>query len=70
MDFLGDGHIKKLMQEKVEKQKYLQENILNLGYDSNDFANYMSWQRGKFLTIIQLNSLNHSIILIFIILYR
>ena len=54
MDFLGDGHIKKLMAEKVEKQKYLQENILNQGYDSNDFANYMSWQRGKSIFIFEI----------------
>jgi len=33
--------------EKMRKQKYLIDNILNQGYDKEEFAKYMHEQRGK-----------------------
>ena len=34
--------------DKMKKQKYLIDNILNKGYDKEEFTNYMISQRGKY----------------------
>ena len=35
--------------DKMKKQKYLIDNILNKGYDKEEFTNYMISQRGKYI---------------------
>ena len=30
------------------KQNYLTENVINMNYDPNDFANFMEYKMGKF----------------------
>lgn len=47
MDFEADQAFKNYQQEKKAKQNYLRDYITNQGYDSADFAHFLSWQRGK-----------------------
>ena len=40
------------------KQNYLVENVVNEGYDTDQFGNFMNYKKGKWL-----NSIWHSILL-------
>ena len=36
-------------QLRTMKQNYLTENVINMNYDPNDFANFMEYKMGKYL---------------------
>ena len=40
-----DAAIMKYQAERKQKQQYLKENIIDIGYDASHFAEYMAWQR-------------------------
>ena len=42
--------------DKMKKQKYLIDNILNKGYDKEEFTNYMISQRGKYKILIRISN--------------
>ena len=52
---LGGGEfaeIQRYQKDKKDKEAYLQENVYNLGYDADDFAYYMGYQKGKSISQI------------------
>jgi len=44
-----EAQIMAYQKERKEKQQYLRQYIQDYGYDPADFAQYMEWQRGKWL---------------------
>lgn len=43
----GQGVMADLDAENRRKQEYLKQNVLDQGYDAEEFSNYMKDQKGK-----------------------